>query len=257
MDNPNDDKHISRANSRIWVALTLMAVGAALLLQQLGFPLPYWLFTWPMLLIVIGIFMGFNHGFRGGAWAIMIIIGGFFLIDDLLPGVSFHRFVWPFVILAIGLMILVRPRKRDWRHWDDWKQNLKDSGQWKQDWKENISQQKNFSPENYIDATTVFGGVHKTIVSKDFKGGDITVFMGGAEINLSQADINGVAVLDITQVMGGTKLIVPAHWEVRSQMTSVFGNIEDKRNESKVTNPEKVLVVDGTSVFGGIEIRNF
>jgi hypothetical protein len=40
-------------------------------------------------------------------------------------------------------------------------------------------------------------------------------------------------------------------------MTSVFGNIEDKRQESKITNPEKVLVVDGTSVFGGIEIRNY
>ncbi|HEX4849450.1 MAG TPA: DUF5668 domain-containing protein, partial [Puia sp.] len=145
MDNPNDDKghQIGRANSRIWVALTLMAVGGALLLQQLGFPLPYWLFTWPTLLIVIGLFMGFNHGFRGGAWAIMIIIGGFFLIDDLLPGISFHRFVWPFAILAIGLMLLVRPRRHDWRHWDDWKRNLKDKGQWKQDWKENISQQKN------------------------------------------------------------------------------------------------------------------
>ena len=103
----------------------------------------------------------------------------------------------------------------------------------------------------------MFGGLHKTIVSKDFKGGDITIFMGGAEINLSQADINGVAMIDITQVMGGTKLIVPPHWEIRSQMTSVFGNIEDKRQESKVTNPEKVLIIDGTSVFGGIEIRNY
>ncbi len=88
---------------------------------------------------------------------------------------------------------------------------------------------KSFSSEDYIDATTVLGGIHKNILSKNFKGGDITIFMGGAELNLSQADIQGTAALDITQIMGGTKIIVPPNWEVRSQLTSVFGNIEDKR----------------------------
>jgi len=253
----NNDNHINRSNSRVWVALTLMVVGGALLLQQMGFPLPYWLFTWQMLLIVIGVIMGFNHGFRGGAWAIMIIVGGVFLMDDILPGFSFHRFMWPFAILAVGLLLLVRPRRRLDSRWDDWKKNIKDPGHWKQEYEQYKEKPGNFTSENYIDATTVFGGLHKTIVSKDFKGGDITIFMGGAEINLSQADINGVAVLDITQVMGGTKLIVPPHWEIRSQMTAVLGNIEDKRQDSKNTNPEKVLIVDGTSVLGGIEIRNY
>ena len=81
--------------------------------------------------------------------------------------------------------------------------------------------------------------------------------MGGAEINLSQADIQGTAALDITQIMGGTKIIVPSNWEIRSQLTSVFGNIEDKRQNIGVTDPQKVLIIDGTSVFGGIEIRNY
>jgi predicted membrane protein len=262
MDINTDDKNkqISRSHSRVWVALTLMVVGGALLLQQLGFSFPDWLISWQVLLIVIGIFMGFNHGFRGGAWVVMIIVGSFFLIDDIMPSLSFHRFIWPFAVLAVGLMLLVRPRKHYWgQDWRQWKRDMKGSGRWGHQWKEYNEKAESFhyTSENYIDATTVFGGVHKTIVSKDFKGGDITVFMGGTEINLSQADINGVARLDITQIMGGTKLIVPAHWEVRSQMTSVFGNIEDKRQESKNTNPDKVLIIDGTSVFGGIEIRNF
>jgi predicted membrane protein len=254
MDDSNKD--IPRSNSRIWVALTLMAVGGALLLRQVGFDMPDWLFAWPMLLIVIGIFMGFNHGFRGGAWAALIIIGGFFLIDDAVPRLDIHRFLWPFVILTVGLLILIRPRRhRDW-HWRRW-ERWQEKNQWQQSFGSSKEKMGAFSSENYIDATTVFGGVHKTIVTKDFKGGDITVFMGGAEINLNQADIMGTARLDITQVMGGTKLIVPPHWEIRSQMTSVFGNIEDKRQESKVTNPDKVLIIDGTSVFGGIEIRNY
>ena len=117
--------------------------------------------------------------------------------------------------------------------------------------------QKVFPPKIILTATTVFGGIHKNILSKNFKGGDITIFMGGAELNLSQADIQGTAALDITQIMGGTKIIVPPNWEVRSQVTSVFGNIEDKRQNISATNPEKVLIIDGSSVFGGIEIRNY
>jgi predicted membrane protein len=57
--------------------------------------------------------------------------------------------------------------------------------------------------------------------------------------------------------MGGTKLIVPPHWEIRSQLTSIFGNVEDKRQQHATVNPEKVLILDGSSVFGGIEIRNY
>ena len=138
-----------------------------------------------------------------------------------------------------------------------WKKN------WKEGWHEAGEEEKykqkyaNYSSEDYIDATTVFGGIQKTIVSKDFKGGDITIFMGGSEINMAQADINGTVAIDITQIMGGTKLIVPSHWEIRSNITSVFGNVEDKRQQDRVTNPAKVLIIDGTSVFGGIEIKNY
>jgi predicted membrane protein len=81
--------------------------------------------------------------------------------------------------------------------------------------------------------------------------------MGGAELNLSQADIQGTAALDITQIMGGTKIVVPPNWTIRSELTSVFGSIEDKRQNIGIPNPEKVLIIDGSSVFGGIEIRNY
>ena len=128
---------------------------------------------------------------------------------------------------------------------------------WKTDWKNIGSGAKSYSSEDFIDGTTIFGGIHKTSVSKNFRGGDITVFMGGSEINLSQADINGTAVLDITQVMGGSKLIVPPNWEIRTNISSVFGNVEDKRTQERITNPDKVLIIDGVSVFGGIEIRNY
>ena len=244
------DNNPGRANSRVWLALTLVVVGSAIFLQRMGMPMADWLFSWQMLLIVIGIFMGFSHGFRGAAWAILIIIGGFFLFDRMIPGFDLHRFLWPFAIIAVGILMLVRPgRQRRWgRLSEKWE---------RKHWSEYSQKTEAYSSEDHIDATAVFGGIHKSILSKNFKGGDMTIFMGGAELNLAQADINGTVTLDITQVMGGTKLIVPPHWEIRSNLTSVFGSIEDKRQQDKVANPDKVLVLDGTSIFGGIEIRNY
>jgi hypothetical protein len=121
----------------------------------------------------------------------------------------------------------------------------------------NSSNNSNYTSEDYIDTTSIFGGVHKKVVSKNFKGGDIVTFLGGSEIDLSQAEIVGTARLDVTQVMGGTKIIVPAHWEVRSEVTALFAGFEDKRQQPAMVNPDKVLIIDGTSIFGGIELKNY
>jgi len=81
--------------------------------------------------------------------------------------------------------------------------------------------------------------------------------MGGTELDLSQADFTGMVKLDVVQIMGATKIIVPAHWEVRTDVTAIFAGFEDKRQAPTVNNPDKVLLIDGTSLFGGIELKNF
>lgn len=114
-----------------------------------------------------------------------------------------------------------------------------------------------FSSDDFIDSTAIFVGVHKKIVSKNLRGGDITSIMGGTELDLTQADFNGMVKLDVTQVMGATKILVPPHWEVRSEVNALFAGYEDKRQQPAVVNPDKVLILQGTSVFGGIELKNY
>ena len=110
----------------------------------------------------------------------------------------------------------------------------------------------------WLDTTAVFGSTKKVVLSKNFRGGDITCFMGGAEIDLTKADIQGKVMLDTTAVFGGIKLIVPPHWDVKVQTTAVFGGIEDKRPVQEVkSDTNKLLILDGAAVFGGIEIRSF
>ncbi|MEO6977238.1 MAG: hypothetical protein ABI113_02635, partial [Mucilaginibacter sp.] len=61
------------------------------------------------------------------------------------------------------------------------------------------------NPDDYINTTTVFGGVKKTILSKDFRGGQISQLFGGTELDFTHADLAGVAILDIQQGFGEVK----------------------------------------------------
>ncbi|WP_166670793.1 LiaF domain-containing protein [Olivibacter sp. XZL3] len=111
--------------------------------------------------------------------------------------------------------------------------------------------------EDYIDSVSIFGQVKKNIYSKDFKGGDIVNIMGGADINLIQADIKHPVILEVVQIFGGTTILVPSHWKVNPEMTAIFGGVEDKRfiNNVAVDN-RKNLIIKGTSIFGGITIKS-
>lgn len=282
-DTDNRRRRIA-AKTRIWIPIGLVCIGAGLLVRQMGVGVPDWVFNWPMLLIFIGVINGLAHAFRGPGWIIMILVGTFFLVDQIVPGLDFRRYIWPTVIITVGLVMLIRPKKSHWMDHDwhnKWKE--RDHQRWQRkrarrgypghipgnpsDTNTNATSSsssrgmgyssKSFSSEDFIDATTLFGGIHKNILSKNFKGGDITIFMGGAELNLTQADIQGTAELDITQIMGGTKIIVPANWEIRSQLTSILGSIEDKRQNIGITDPGKVLIINGSSVLGGIEIKSY
>lgn len=232
---------------RFWTGLLLIIVGGVWLAQRMGVKFPYWLFTWQCFLILLGIITGLKHNFRNATWLIMVGVGAFFLADEVIDDWHMKQYLWPFAIIVLGVIFVLRP-KRKYRPVE---------GRWKRRYYEDM-QNLQASTEDMIDSTTVFGGVKKVITTKDFKGGEIVCFMGGAEINLSQADFTGTITIDITQVFGGTKLIVPPHWEIRSEAVAVFAGIEDKRpSVPGVFDPNKILVLKGTTIFGGIEIRSY
>jgi len=259
----------SRARKgRVLAGFFLLLIGVIWLMKQIGYIFPEWLFTWPMILIALGIFSGLKEGFRGGAWFIFIVIGGIFLADNMYPDFDVHRYIWPFVLIFLGVVVILRPKGCRGRRWER-RMARWDRRRWRDG--ESDNQQSNLAStgvaddeshkiegDDFVDITSVFGGVKKIIVSKNFKGADITCFMGGAEINLSQADIKGTARIDATNIFGGTKLIVPPTWEVKSEASAVFGGVDDKRELHTIKpEPGKVLILDGSCIFGGIEIRSY
>ncbi len=225
--------------------IIIIIIGSLLLAKQAGAEFPHWFFSWKTLVIAIGIFVGAKSNFREWGWLIPVTIGVVFLLEDFVPDLHIRHFVWPIVLICIGLAMILRSRGKSM------------GGLFKTHGRN--AMQTNDSTDGVFESVTIFGENKKQILSKDFKGGENVCVFGGAEINLTQADINGTAYLELVQVFGGTKLIVPSHWKVETkEMVSVFGGLNDKRQfHNSVTDESKVLVLTGVSIFGGIDIKSF
>jgi predicted membrane protein len=241
--------------SRIWAGLFIVIIGAILLARTMGVIFPWWFFTWPMILVAVGLFSGFRHGFRGIGWLIVTAVGLVFLADETSLNFILKPYIWPIIIISVGLMIIFRPNRcRRQRHWMYAGEQPKESGAVQEDVFTNAEQADR---TDRIDITAILSGVKKIVLSKNFKGGDITAFMGGAELDLRQADFQGRVLIDSFNMFGGTKIIVPADWDVQSDIVAIFGGVDDKRPPSAHPDSKKVLVLDGTCLFGGVEIRSF
>jgi predicted membrane protein len=262
-------------NNKALAGIILLIVGAVLLIHQLDlFLFPFWLFRWPMILIAIGLYSGAKHNFRNSGWLIMILVGVVFTLNDAVTGFDMGRITWPVMIIIFGLWLILRRNNR-WGdkskdQWGKWGYNDRrfdqtttltdptDPNTPPQPATDFTGKTKHTYGDDYLDAVSVFGGVKKTILSKDFKGGDIVNIFGGAELDLTQADINGRVVLDITQIFGGTKIVVPSNWQVVSDIAAVFASVDDKRLRSTAgVGNEKILVLKGVSIFAGIDIRSY
>jgi predicted membrane protein len=240
----------------IWTGVFILIIGIAALVKASVTDLPTWVFSWQSFLILLGFFIGIKHGFKGGAWFILMLVGGAFLIPEIYPDISIRRYIWPGVMILIGISLILRPRRHRSKCRDDQKKKTTATGQGIEE--ATVIDETYDTKEDYVDSTSIFGGAKKNIISKNFKGGDLVSIFGGTELDLTRADFTGTAKLDLTTIFGGTKLIIPSNWTIKSEVVTIFGGMEDKRNMQTVTdNPEKILILDGTVIFGGIEIKSY
>lgn len=244
----NDFSYSQSKWGKILAGGLIITVGVVLLFKQLGYFFPGWLFSWPMILIAIGLIVGARHSYRADSgWIILVGVGTVFLLHRMFPEVHLLRYVWPIAIIGVGLLVLLgrnafwKPRqRRDYTSYIN----------------ADTESDTSTSTSDVLDDVVIFGSSKKQILSKNFRGGEVVNIFGGTELNLVHADIQSGAELELTQIFGGVKLIVPSNWEIVSEVVTIFGGVEDKRRQVNPTYDKK-LIINGTAIFGGIEILTF
>lgn len=220
-----------------------MLVGALLLFDTFditNFPIHYYIFSWKTLLIGIGIIILLTKE-KATAGYVLVGLGVIFWLPSLVNySVSLGQVFWPAILIGIGVLIITR-RSGSKRN-------------------RSIDELKGASSADYIDDVSVLGGGTKIIQSKNFKGGDITAIFGGSEINFKDAEISeDGCTIDVFTMFGGSKLIVPENWIIKSEMVSIFGGFNDKRAIKPEDDGEKksVLCLKGAVIFGGMEVKSY
>jgi predicted membrane protein len=236
-------RHTENSN-RFIIGILLIIAGLILIVKKssvLPEPLDHFIddiiFSWQMLLIVIGVItlIGSDNKTPG---IIMIAVGGFFLIPELFT--DFFRsfnFFWPALFIVIGIVLLMNSKK--------------------------LGRRLNYSQTNkadYIDYVNIFSGAERQLITENFQGGKITSIFGGGEVDLTRSSLApGDIVIDITCIFGGTTIIVPESWNVILNVTPILGGFSDSRKlrGDVIKDNTRSLTISGTVIFGGGEIKSF
>ena len=233
----------NRTDKRVILGGILILLGGIFLLNTmdiLHFRFAHVVFSWPFIMLVIGVFILINteKKFLGG---ILSGIGALFLIPRIFPEVDYNAgIIFPIILIVLGAYIILKKRKADSEStpFSDPSQVNKDK----------------------IDDVSIFGGGTKIISSSNFQGGNITAIFGGSEINFMNCQLaDGDNILDVLCVFGGTTIIVPKEWNVVINVTSILGGFSNKaiRNPSIVIDQSKTLHIKGLAMFGGGEVKTY
>jgi len=240
---PNNPRRSSRAH--LLLGIVLMFLGL-FLIADLADIVPWrlrdFIFTWQALLIFLGLIFLSNKENKGTG-IILIVIGSFFLLPRFFDVPYYWRSLfWPSMLILLGLVIIFSSRRG--------RRGSTVFGGGQRD--------KGFS-EDWIDDVSVFGGGDKIINSQQFQGGKLTHIFGGSKVDFTRAKLApGNNHLEVVMIFGGTKLIVPESWDVKLELTSVFGGFSDKRVKTMVVSEsDRSLYITGVNVFGGGEIVNY
>jgi predicted membrane protein len=235
-------EHHHLTNNRAIIGVILVLVGLCLVLRNTGFfPdfIDHVVFSWPMLLVSIGLVMTLGASEKTSG-VIVMAVGGFFLIPMIFRE-TFHAYnmFWPSIFIIVGIIFMVSKRGN---------------------WNRATLNSKGIIGDDYIDYVNVFSGGERQIVSENFKGGRISAVFGGMELDLTKAKLApGSNEIEIACVFGGATLIVPDDWNILIQVTPILGGFSDSRKliPGRAVDTTRQLVIKGAVVFGGGEIKSY
>jgi len=214
------------------IGLVVIAFGFSQLADNLGWPYAQYFFhsAWPLLLVLAGVGILLQHREGRGIWGIALIAAGFWTFADQQHWlrVNFWAVFWPTIIVLVGASVI---------------------------WRAVARPRPEAIGDSYIHSFAVLSG-SELRPTAPFQGADLTAVLGGAKLDLTGTPMAGDATtIDVFAFMGGVEIMVPSDWNVVLKVGCIMGGCVDKRRPSTLPQT-KQLIIRGTSIMGGVEIKN-
>ncbi len=260
MENEMKNSNHQGYNKGIGFGLVLMLIGVVFLGLNFGLipsNMRHIIISWPMLLIFIGLIYLFKRKLVSGV--VLLFLGGFFILPRIMPEIdrNFIHTYWPLLLIGSGFVILIQrlfvPQWGQEAWTNDW--HTRREGSCRKNRNNDYSKWRK-SPEGF-SKNSVFGGGDHIVLDPVFKGGELNAVFGGLTLDLRRTNLpEGETHLEVNAVFGGITIFVPSDWLIETHLDTVFGGFQDNRMPKEPLDPTRKLIVVGSCVFGGGEIRN-
>lgn len=227
-------------NHGIFFGAVIVAIGCLLLLDNLGilYFRDIWRY-WPVLLIVFGLERIVDSRMPSGwIWGGMVALAGAFILLRNLDIIFFDfSVIWPVILIAVGLSVLVGTLERN---------HPRVSG-------------AQYPSSPIVGARAIFSDNKTGSDAKDFQGGEASAIFGAARFDLRNASMTtDEARIHVDVIFGEAEVRVPETWNVVSRAAVVFGGVDDKtihpKPDPNVKTPR--LVITGSIIFGALTLKN-
>ena len=196
----------------------------------------------------------YRHSGRFGAifGAVIAGVGVLLLLENLgLIHGDIWRFLWPIILIAVGLGMLVRAVDRH---------NLT-AGVASSASTASASSgpaRSTATDANRLSPWAIFSGARRRVDSQDFEGGEAVAIFGGVKLDLRRAATQREEVVIEANAFWRDRIRVPESWNVSLRGSAIFGGYEDKTMSGSSTQEAKrpLLIVTGVVVFGGVSVKN-
>lgn len=191
---------------------------------------------WWTLFIIVPSFIGLFHKDERSMSIVPFIVGVLLLLgaQGLLSFATIWKLIIPVILICIGVAIL-------------FKDNLSKKATEKM-------KELNANRNNLESYSSIFGSQQASFENREFVGANLNASFGSVDLNLRKATITKDVIINANAIFGGVTIIVPENVNIEVKSSPIFGGVTNKAkaqyNESLPT-----LYIDGTAVFGEIDIR--
>jgi hypothetical protein len=183
---------------------------------------------WPVVFIAIGVVQWFADRSNWLGPAFLVGLGVVFLgqRNDVF-GDDVWTYIWPLGLMALGAWILLGRGGGPSRVGD-----------------------------GSLSVVAVFTGRDVVVSGEPIQGGDATVVLGSANLDLTEAHIEGSARISASVFLGSLNVLVPEGWKVTFTGTPLLGSWDDTTRRDAVSDDSPRLEIRALVILGGIEARH-